>query len=50
MRSSIITVGLDALRQPLLDLQELVRRAEANNSLEEKFTQIKTINQAGTQE
>jgi CheY-like chemotaxis protein len=50
MRSSIVTVGLDALRQPLLDLEGLVKRAEAHSSLEEKFTQIKAINQAAIDE
>jgi PAS domain S-box-containing protein len=50
MRSSIVAVGLEALHQPLLDLEAQVKTTQNHTLLEEKVGEIQRINQAATQE
>jgi CheY-like chemotaxis protein len=50
MRSSIVAVGLEALREPLLALETLVKTREDYRLVEETFREIQRINQAAIEE
>lgn len=50
MRSSIVAVGLEAIREPLLALENLAKEGNNLPAVKDIFGKIKRINQAATQE
>jgi CheY-like chemotaxis protein len=50
MRSSIVAVGLEALREPLLALETLAKFGQDHEAVIAKFTEVQSINQAAIDE